>query len=37
MLSRCRNPNDPWIVVDDSKDYKTGWLRRCHLAAWGHA
>lgn len=24
-----------WIIVDNSKDYKTGWMRRCHLAAWG--
>jgi hypothetical protein len=29
--------DDEWIIVDDSKDYKTGWIRRCHLSAWGSA
>lgn len=29
--------DDEWVIVDTSKDYKTGWLRRCHLAPGGHA
>jgi hypothetical protein len=26
-----------WIIVDSSHDRKTGWMRRCHLSAWGSA
>jgi hypothetical protein len=29
--------DEEWIIVDNSKDYKTGWMRRCRLAAGGHA
>jgi hypothetical protein len=27
--------DDEWVIIDNSKDYKTGWV--CAGLRWGHA
>jgi hypothetical protein len=24
--------DDDWVIADNSKDYKTGWMLRCYLS-----